>query len=1359
MSVAYSGNYEPSMYNPDGIPNAIGAQKRYRMHFQKGVPLSSNELDEIQEVSDSYIRQLITANFPSKENPVDVNCRCYSLNNGFQVVQSTDTVNNFLIRGGDGTVEGAGILIVDGYILFLKNDLEYKNQGYSTGTLVDDRYTKTWPAAPALHAPVTNPRIDVVYIDFYFAEVSATGVGIGTEPPEYKDTSLIVPGIGFSTANRVRMVQDICVMEGVESVTPVVPAIPEDEPDANGIYHRFVKIATITRDTSSNITTSMIEDNRILINSLSSYCMGTTIKDVELGPGTDLLLADGQNIGDINHRIGTIFMASIVDYSNDLRFLDGTSETEMIPGIERIRFKTNGRIGVGTTDPQEAVHIVGHERIESTYPQIDFYRTGTYLGYLSGNDDSGSEGIDLVAQGARKIRFHTNGSESACFTSTGRLGIGTTNPSQLLHVQGSCLINNDLFINGSSNFTDMGVAGKLTITQAANDNGLVVSQTGAVNDTAVVQITNAGIGPSLIVNSGRVGIGTTNPSATLHVSGNVLVDNNLTVNGTTTVINTEVTTADMLEINQNDNQVALSINQTEVGNSATVMTLHNAGTGYALLIDNGRVGIGTATPTSALDVIGTGAFSGNLSAGGDFNITGNLGVGTTTANNSKAHIIGPWSSSHSTVKIQSNEPSNITGVGFYDNVGARKGIVNWDPSYGMQISTDSGSDNIFLSSNRVGIGSSSPLQKLDVAGNINLTGDIYRPASDLAFIFDSTELFRMAYGGNFGIGTTDPQYKLHCEGQAYFNTITGAGIYLVGDNVMTDRVRTGGYVLVLEPDFPGAADSSASISISASTGSVNIIGGDSSIYVQGYEVDQKIDLNATQINFNTTGGPQHQFWGMPNTSMYTTSGYVLQVATTTNGNYSGILQLNSATGGSYVDVGVDGTFSMYGNVIHIDTTDGAQHQFWGMSNTSMYTSAGQILQVATATNGNYSGILKLDAATGESHINTGVDGTFTFYTHGVAIGSTPATFAALNIVPAGFNGQSGINFYGVESSITSGIDPSGTSNAGNLSLAGGRFPSISYGGYIRCDGNDYGSVGAGGNVYISAGNTSSGAIIHQGRTILSDNLDFNSSGTYFHATSYSEVLDINASFASDAGIIQICHGVDHGAPSSTNGAYVLVEGDGAGSDLTLSAGSGLTHGAVIIQSYQDLSLDANGHAIRFKNSNATVAEIASNGQIYSDAGTTISSPAADFAEWAAVTGDLANYCVGTIVQQSTDEDMKVEIGTGKIAYGIVTDRATFCGGFAVSDADPETVKHDFKNLSIEDLEKKYNAKRIAMTGHVLCKVVGTIKRGDRLTLCACTSPYPGVARAAKTIEETINSFAIARQSYDSTDVGLIEVRL
>lgn len=1383
MSIAYSGNYEPSMYNPDGTPNPIGAQKRYKMHFQKGVPLSSNELDEIQEVSDAYLRQLITMNFPSKDNPTDVNCKCYSTNNGFQIVESTDPVNNFLIKGGDGTFEGAGILIVDGYILFLKSDLEYKNQGYSTGTLVDDRYTKTWPAAPALHPPTTNSRIDVVYIDFYFAEVSATGLGVGTAPPEYKDTTLIVPGIGFSTANRVRMVQDVCVMEGVEDISPVPPAIPEDGPDANSIYHRFVKIATITRDTTSNITTSMIVDDRVLINSLSSYSTGDTI--------TDLVLADGQDIGSDDHRIGTIWMSSIIDYSTDLRFLSTT---------ETIRFTTTGRVGVGTTDPQAGIQVTGQAiRIDATSPELNFYNGATSLGFVRGTSSS----IDIEASSSREINFNTNGFERVVILPGGNMGIGTTDPQQLLHVQGNCLVSNDLFINGSSNFTNMIVTGKLTVTQAANDNGIVVSQTGAGNNTTVLQINNAGTGPSLIVNTGRVGIGTTNPGATLHVGGDVIIDNNMTVNGTTTIINTEITAADMLEINQNDNQVALAVNQTVAGNSATVMTINNSGTGYALLINNGRVGIGSTAPQSQLDVAG------------DLYITGDIRRPATDF----------------AFLFNSSELFRFTSTG-------RLGINSTSPQSALDV-VGSGaiSQDLYIAGN-LGIGSTTPTRKLDVTGDINFTGNIYRPATDLAFIFNSSELFRMTSGGSLGIGTTNPQFTLHCEGQAYFNTITGGGIRLTGDNGTIDRITTNGYTLILRPDFPGAAASNASVDINADSGEVLISAGYSSLYVQGYDTNRNIAMTADGIDFTlNTNNALIQFWGLGvDSDMITTTHRLLQIATASNGNYSGMLKLDASAGECGINAGLNGLIRFTGTRTYIDNTNydpdyaGAGLVFYGEYGLSDFMwSYGTFLKIApdknglTATsasadlNSNYGSVeLRGGANILSVYSDIGDGGDYVdlidlnapnIKMHGgVAIGpgmTCPTTYATLNIVPGGFNGQSGINFYGDTSTITAGYDPGGATNPCSVSLCGGRFANNSYGGHIVCDGNDYAGVGAGGNIYIRPGNTTYGQIRLEGTTTAVDTLNFSASATYFHAISYAPVLNFQASVALDAGVIQICHGVDHGTPSSTNGAYVYIEGNGAGSSLILSAGSGTTLGGVTVESYDTLHLNAQdsnyirlsgialvntttasqtqarivsdsvwcgleiyrpsdlgGDVLRIQSdvgsAGNTVAKVDVYGRYYSDAGTTISSPAADFAEWATVVGDISNYDVGTVVQQSLQEDMKVDLGSEEQEpYGIVTDRATFCGGFAATDVDPEIVKQDFKTLPIEELEKKYNAKRIAMTGHVVCKVVGKVMRGQRLVL----STMPGVARAALTKDEKANSFAIARQSYDSDKIGLIEVRL
>ena len=225
MSLKYNGNYTKT--------DTFNAAKRYKLKFQKNVRLADIELSELNQISDSFIRQLVSANFPSGS----------TVNNGFKIVESaTSTNNNFTIKGGDGTVNGAGVLFVDGYILFLKSDIEYTGQDAS-GNLTDDNYTTT--DIPALTTPSGN-RTDEVYVDFYFAEVAG---GTGSE---YQDPELIISGIGTETANRLRMVQDIRVAEGVST--------PNSGNDSNGIYHWYVKIATINRlGGNASITNAMID--------------------------------------------------------------------------------------------------------------------------------------------------------------------------------------------------------------------------------------------------------------------------------------------------------------------------------------------------------------------------------------------------------------------------------------------------------------------------------------------------------------------------------------------------------------------------------------------------------------------------------------------------------------------------------------------------------------------------------------------------------------------------------------------------------------------------------------------------------------------------------------------------------------------------------------------------------------------------------------------------------------------------------------------------------------------------------------------------------------------------------------------
>lgn len=1466
MSVSFAGNYENSMFNP---------AKRYRMHFQKGVPLSSNELEEVQEVSDLYIRQLITNNFPSRLVPAAGGDFCFlgtSTNNGFKVVESeTDTINNFTVKGGDGTVEGAGVLFVDGYILFLKDDIEYKNQNAS-GNLTDDAYTKTLiPAIPdftPLPPPAPQTRTDEVYIDFYFAEVSATGVGVGAQPPEYKDTSIIVPGIGFATANRVRMVQDIRVAVG--TVTP------SNGTDSNGIYHRYVKLATIVRTTNSNILTSMITDHRVLVNSISSYSLGNTITDLVLSDGSNIGRPEGQfnSLGEElpECRISSIYMASNINHANDLTFSTG------IPNVENIRFSTTGRIGVGTTSPQDGIHIYNKNlRMQNTTPEIDFYQGTTFVGDVKGV----STGIDIDAFSTGNIRLQINGISvpRLIVNSSGNVGIGTTNATFPFHVQGNSYVSGilevgedleiggDLNIGGASNFTSMNVSGKLSVTQTVNDNALVINKTNTGN-AAAISISNSGTGPSLIVNNGSVGIGTASPSYLLHVQG-------------------ECGVTDTLQINQSQNKTGINVNQT--GN-ATAVNIHNTGTGSALLIDTGNVGIGTGTPAyktsiygDALQIGATGTTLGGtilltsrdsplssssirnssaslsqmtFSTGVDALTilnTGFVGINTATPQ-SRFHVQGDARVQDGVIRIVSSTPeikflytddtdteigsisadntegltlsSTGASIRFFTNgtekvkleSGGNFGIATSSPQYKLHVqgtgyvssdftvgNNSSVTGNLLVTGN-VGIGTATPATKLDLRGNAGIFGtasfysgagngyisangtggseglEIGTGTQNLRFVTDSGERIRVTSGGNVGIGTSNPLYKLHVEGQAYFNTIGGSGVKITGDNGYIDRVSSRGTMLVLSPiDEIVAGTMPAEIAIDSSNGDISLTTGSSSISVSSQNSNNNITLTSSRINLdgsissssNTISfGASTVNFNTPSTvNMYYGTASSISVASgATNIDSSGLstnalsvsegVSLSWSGGSVGIGTSYDSSFASLlvaptsQNGIHFLTSDhvriSAGPTFDGSTSNAVLTLCG----------GRYPGQGAYIDLYGNQTLNN-PGGMYLSATGSgeVVIGSNVVVSAEQFVTSSGTNY---FRFY--NDTANTYFEASRDTDDGAIHICHGEgyagSPSASHGGFISVFGN-----AASGDVNISTGSggqltfsTDDDLFVYMNnhKLVLNaiDQIVIDTSPTdYFKYISQIGNTYFKSSRVSNDGAIYICHGEgSYGVPSAAYGGYVSVYGNGATGNVTVSAGTNA--GQLKLESYDNLILNAHGYEWRFQNGGNTVAKINAAGQYFSDASTTITL-GADLAEWNIVKDDISKYDIGTIVQQTETDDMTVEVANNaETVYGIITDRASFCGGLTVSEAERESVRQDFHSLSVEQIEAKYNAKRVAMTGHVLCKVVGVVKRGSKLVL----SDISGVARMATKIE-LVNAFAIARQNYNSNDVGMIEVRL
>ncbi len=247
-----------------------------------------------------------------------------------------------------------------------------------------------------------------------------------------------------------------------------------------------------------------------------------------------------------------------------------------------------------------------------------------------------------------------NGNETvARFLGDGTVGIGTTSPSALLHIEGSSTVSNALKVNGSVTVTTGNVAiGTTTFSSSILTlDGLstLATQTLVVNGT-------------MTVSAGNVGIGTTTPSAKFVVGGSFLVDSfgSMTASVIKSIGSITVNTKDPAIIldgsTPGDTDFWVGAIADEGGDDNDLFQIGtgtSAGSNAALTIDqDGSVGIGTITPVSRLEIKGSStsvsdsSFNVTDSGGssllkvmndGTVTVSGFIGMGTTTVGD-RAHI-------------------------------------------------------------------------------------------------------------------------------------------------------------------------------------------------------------------------------------------------------------------------------------------------------------------------------------------------------------------------------------------------------------------------------------------------------------------------------------------------------------------------------------------------------------------------------------------------------------------------------------------------------------------------------------------------------------------------------------------------
>jgi len=187
--------------------------------------------------------------------------------------------------------------------------------------------------------------------------------------------------------------------------------------------------------------------------------------------------------------------------------------------VEIMRIKTPGRVGIGTTNPEETLHVYGNTKLSpsSASSYALFSTTGGGRTALFMTDETETQRVVIA----------TN---TDSFFTGGKVGIGTTTPVEMLHVVGGGVRVGP----SSGSYTVLGTTGGGRAAIVMTDE----------TETAKVQIaTNV----ESWFTGGNVGIGTTTPSEKLQVCGSVKVSGSYLTGGCDVAEAFELSEREMIE--------------------------------------------------------------------------------------------------------------------------------------------------------------------------------------------------------------------------------------------------------------------------------------------------------------------------------------------------------------------------------------------------------------------------------------------------------------------------------------------------------------------------------------------------------------------------------------------------------------------------------------------------------------------------------------------------------------------------------------------------------------------------------------------------------------------------------------------
>ncbi|MCD4735956.1 MAG: hypothetical protein K8R53_07930 [Bacteroidales bacterium] len=506
----------------------------------------------------------------------------------------------------------------------------------------------------------------------------------------------------------------------------------------------FGQGVAITNDGTDPDNSAMLDVKSTTMGLLAPR-MTATERDAITAPATGLLVyvTDDNNFYYYNSSAWTL-----VTGANDGDWvLDGDT---LYSAVDSTLVIKDGRIGIGTTTPDEKLHIAGNMRLDAAFEDKDGEAGGA--GQILSSTATGTDWINAPPTDDGDWTISGNNMYSSV---SGNVGIGTTNPG-----------NHHLVLSKTS--------ATMAITSGAGTCRLLMGNTdsnGADNPTIInagngnLQIgtgdswTTAGGGTMAITahfdDDGKVGIGTTDPTTSL------------TLGGSNPIISTGTSDA-------NDNKFLKLVGGGDASSSrgAVIVLSGNEEPTYGGSMHLNPGGL----PDAHVQIDGT------LFIGG-----GNVGIGTTSSgakleivkdNSAGIKIASQAANSYSQFVMSNPERDFVLTNNAADDLLS----FNYDGGNRLQFNT---SDQWFNGGN-VGIGTPSPSQKLSVAGNAGITGNLSVGTGDPG----GRALKILANGPGDGLQMMDSDGS-HCLAFLIDNGDVAGELLLYNNNSLTIGLRGG----------------------------------------------------------------------------------------------------------------------------------------------------------------------------------------------------------------------------------------------------------------------------------------------------------------------------------------------------------------------------------------------------------------------------------------------------------------------------------------------------------------------------------------------------------------------------------------